>query len=170
VKAIAVILVSLSFFIACASRPRQQERVYIVQGTSDAVAVRPPARWQPIWPGARTSQVRFRLISDPSPGLTIRLDPAQPTDRQGQRAIHDHLLTDFRRTFVAPAGRTIALIPWHGQDVFVRLYTGVDSYEYSAVVPLGRETLSFWISDSHGESIELYKDDFIETVRSFTLQ
>ena len=91
-------------------------------------------------------------------------------DHQGQTAIHDRLLTDFRRTFVAPAGRTIAVIAWHGQHVLVRLYTGVDTYEYSAVVPLGRETLSFWISDSNGESIEPYKNDFIETVRSFTLQ
>ena len=169
-KAAAVVLMNLYFFVACAARPKQQERAFIVQGTFDAVAVRPPARWQAIWPGGRTSQIRFRLVSDPSPGFTIRLDPAQPVDHQGQTAIHDRLLTDFRRTFVAPAGRTIAVIPWHGQDVLVRLYTGVDTYEYSAVVPLGRETLSFWISDSNGESIEPYKNDFIETVRSFTLQ
>ena len=169
-KAAAVILVNLCFFVAYAARPKQQERAFIVQGTFDVVAVRPPTRWQAIWLAGRTSQVRFRLVSDPSPEFTVRLDPAQPTDRGGQRPIHEYLLTDFRRTFVAPAGQTIAVIPWHGQDVLVRLYTGVDNYRYSAVAPLGRETLSFWISASHGESIEPYKDDFIETVRSFTLQ
>ncbi len=169
-KAVTVILLSFSFYVACATRPTQHIPAYVVQGTSEAVAVQLPLRWQAIWPGARTSQVRFRLDTDPSPEFTIRLDPARAVDRQGQRAIHDQLLTDFRQTFVAPAGRTIAVVPVQGQDVLIRLYTGVDTYEYSAVVPLGRETLSFWISDSHGESIEPYKDDFIQTVRSLTLR
>src|SRR5206468_9381380 len=78
------------------------------------------------------------------------------------------LLTSDRPSLHPLDGRLLSF-PYTAKT-FLFGFTPASTHEYSAVVPLGRETLSFWISDSHGESIEPYKDDFIQTVRSLTLR
>jgi hypothetical protein len=89
---------------------------------------------------------------------------------QVQQAIHDQLLVGYRQTFVAPAGRTIATVSVSGRATLIELYTGIDTHQYSAVIPLGHETVSFWLGDSHGEPVEPYEHDFIATVQSSTFQ